>query len=335
MTEQEEIASIMQEHGCSMGAASYILLQQRNDSLRSRVEFLLGMWDAREARLAEAEREQADMVEGYEAQLVEFERRIQELQKTVNSRDKTLGFEEVPALSPEAQRAFRAAVQEIDGVNLRRVKELEAKLAEAGALLADAQVAYVARGMELRDAEARLAEEVKNKKEFERDWLAACDELCNTRSRLAEAEARREADFEVYHQVYMVLLNAGTDKYLGALEQAQALVARLAEAESRQTCEGTQPYICHALATARSRLAEVESRLNLADAEVTMLRHFNADAEALLREARGDYARAMNDAQIAAAVGCNLIELGVKLSALLGKIARIDAHLSREGESHE
>ena len=54
---------------------------------------------------------------------------------------------------------------------------------------------------------------------------AACAER-----ELAEAKAQREADFEVYHQVYMVLLNAGTDPYLGALEQAQALVARLAEA---------------------------------------------------------------------------------------------------------
>lgn len=40
----------------------------------------------------------------------------------------------------------------------------------------------------------------------------------------------KEADFEVYHAVYMTLLNAGTNKYLGALEQAQALVARLDEA---------------------------------------------------------------------------------------------------------
>ena len=48
--------------------------------------------------------------------------------------------------------------------------------------------------------EARLAEEVKNKKEFERDWLAACDELCNTRSRLAEAEALlMEAKSYVYY----------------------------------------------------------------------------------------------------------------------------------------
>jgi len=48
---------------------------------------------------------------------------------------------------------------------------------------------------------------------------------------LAAAKANAEADQEVYHQVYMVLLNAGANKYLGAYEQAKALVARLAEAE--------------------------------------------------------------------------------------------------------
>lgn len=37
----------------------------------------------------------------------------------------------------------------------------------------------------------------------------------------------------------------------------------------------------------RARLAEAESRLNLADAEITMLRHFNAEADALLREIAG------------------------------------------------
>ena len=39
----------------------------------------------------------------------------------------------------------------------------------------------------------------------------------------------------------------------------------------------------------RSRLAEAESRLNLADAEVTMLRHFNAEADALLRGIRYNF----------------------------------------------
>lgn len=37
--------------------------------------------------------------------------------------------------------------------------------------------------------------------------------------------------------------------------------ARLAKAESRQTCEGTKPYICHELATTRARLAEAERLL--------------------------------------------------------------------------
>lgn len=84
----------------------------------------------------------------------------------------------------------------------------------------------------------------------------------------------------------------------------------------------------------RSRLAACELERDTARELLKEKKARLADAEALLRELRGDYARAMNDAQIAAAVGCNSIELGVKLSALLGKIARIDAHLSRkEGET--
>jgi len=55
-----------------------------------------------------------------------------------------------------------------------------------------------------------------------------------------------------------------------------------------------------------------------------------AEADALLRDVREDYARAMNEAQIAADVGCNLTELGVKMSMWINKIARIDAHLARE-----
>ncbi len=55
-----------------------------------------------------------------------------------------------------------------------------------------------------------------------------------------------------------------------------------------------------------------------------------AEADALLRDVREDYARAMNEAQIAADVGCNLTELGVKMSMWINKIARIDAHLARK-----
>lgn len=75
---------------------------------------------------------------------------------------------------------------------------------------------------------SRLAIESKEREGRE----ALLRENESLRARLAEAEARREADFEIYHQVYMVLLNAGTDKYLGALEQAQALVARAENAEA-------------------------------------------------------------------------------------------------------
>lgn len=83
----------------------------------------------------------------------------------------------------------------------------------------------------------------------------AADEIESLRSRL-------EADFEIYHQVYMVLLNAGTDKYLGALEQAQALVARaenaeraLGEADERH---GRYVKAVGELAGMAARLAEAE-----------------------------------------------------------------------------
>jgi hypothetical protein len=58
------------------------------------------------------------------------------------------------------------------------------------------------------------------------------------------------------------------------------------------------------------------------DAELDELRE-------LLGESRADYANAIHDAQTVSAIGCNVIELGVKLSTLLGKIARIDAALGK------
>lgn len=46
------------------------------------------------------------------------------LQAVIDARDKAAGFDEVPALSPEARQAFRAAVQEVDGINLRSIDTL-------------------------------------------------------------------------------------------------------------------------------------------------------------------------------------------------------------------
>lgn len=46
-----------------------------------------------------------------------------------------------------------------------------------------------------------------------------------------------------------------------ALEsENEALRSQLTDALNRQTCEGGQPYVCHALATARSRLADIEAQ---------------------------------------------------------------------------
>ena len=71
---------------------------------------------------------------------------------------------------------------------------------------------------DLDATKARLAEEVKNKKEFERDWLAACDELCNTRSRLAKAG---------------VLLADAQVAYVARGMELRDAEARLAEVEAR------------------------------------------------------------------------------------------------------
>jgi hypothetical protein len=40
-----------------------------------------------------------------------------------------------------------------------------------------------------------------------------------------------------------------------------SLLSRLAEARNRQSCENGQPWVCHALATARSELAEARGLL--------------------------------------------------------------------------
>lgn len=83
-----------------------------------------------------------------------------------------------------------------------------------------------------------------------------CDVLL---AHVEELEARLAADREVYHQVYMVLDAAGTDKYLGALEQAQALVARLAACEranAELNVEVSRLYSC------RNELQEVTAAVD-------------------------------------------------------------------------
>ncbi len=53
---------------------------------------------------------------------------------------------------------------------------------------------------------------------------------------------------------------------------------------TRQSCEGDQPYICHALATARSRLADWHKVADDRSAEIVRLNARLAEAEALLDE---------------------------------------------------
>lgn len=102
----------------------------------------------------------------------DHEARLDELQQVIDDRDKALGFE---ILSPETQAAFRASVQEIDGINLRRVKELEARLAEADA--ANGELRFLLNEASAGNADIQLMFE-------ERDEL---------RKRLAEAVTLLEA----------------------------------------------------------------------------------------------------------------------------------------------
>lgn len=62
---------------------------------------------------------------------------------------------------------------------------------------------------------------------------------------------------------YLTTRRAGNDvdSYVNLAEaEIAALRLQLTDALNRQTCEGGQPYICHALATARSRLSDIESQ---------------------------------------------------------------------------
>lgn len=61
-------------------------------------------------------------------------------------------------------------------------------------------------------------------------------------------------------------------------------IAEIERLRTRQSCEGDQPYICHALATARSRLADWHKVADDRSAEIVRLNARLAEAEALLDE---------------------------------------------------
>jgi hypothetical protein len=109
-------------------------------------------------------------------------------------------------------------------------------------------------------------------------------------------------------RVYALRVRAGADEIESLRSRLTDEQERRARLEARRFDQGS-PSVFDALRKARERLAA---------------------ADALLRDVREDYARAMNEAQIAADVGCNLTELGVKMSMWINKIARIDAHLARK-----
>ena len=57
------------------------------------------------------------------AEIEHLRSRTDRLQQAIDDRDKAAGFE---SLSPETRAAFRASVQEIDAINLRRCDALAA-----------------------------------------------------------------------------------------------------------------------------------------------------------------------------------------------------------------
>lgn len=125
----------------------------------------------------------------------DHEARLDELQQVIDDRDKALGFE---ILSPETQAAFRASVQEIDGINLRRVKELEERLAEADA--ANGELRFLLNEASAGDADIQLMFE-------ERDEL---------RKRLADTQAGAE------------LLSRQSNDYEARLAEAERVIAEYA-----------------------------------------------------------------------------------------------------------
>lgn len=135
--------------------------------------------------------------------------------------------------------------------------------------------------------------------------ILGADAATEAAAEIESLRSRLEADFEIYHQVYMVLLNAGTDKYLGALEQAQALVARAENAEAALVETASDlDAACRGHDAAHAACVKYDERL--------------AAANALLREIRDTVRRA------------DLHNGGAPENGLWTLPDRIDAHLAED-----
>lgn len=97
----------------------------------------------------------------------------------------------------------------------------------------------------------------------------------------------KEADFEVYHAVYMTLLHGGSDPYLGALEQAKAIIAE------RDALRGQVKQADERGDDALRRVHDLDARLAEAEAVITAIvdwdhaentaPHYNSDGGAHFR----------------------------------------------------
>jgi DNA repair exonuclease SbcCD ATPase subunit len=187
------------------------------------------------------------------------------------------------------------------------IESLRSRVAHTERKWADAESAKAAADADLAVLQGRLAETDERHSRYVKAVGELAGKVADLEAALAYAASTGdECAIEVEALVKYLRAHMAPDRPCKRSEQDIACGQAAAEIESL-----------------RSRLAGMEGLYVQACEQ-------RDDANALLREARNDYAHAMNDAQIAAAVGCNLIEHGVKLSAWLGKIARIDAHLARK-----
>ena len=88
------------------------------------------------------------------------------------------------------------------------------------------------------------------------DWRVPFD---NHRVGLRLGITQELCDLRDERDVLAARLAGTQDLYVQACEQRDDALALLTKVSLRKSCEGTQPYICHGLATARARLAEADA----------------------------------------------------------------------------
>ena len=112
-----------------------------------------------------------------------------------------------------------------------------------------------------------------------------------------------------------------------AADALEAQAREVAELRSRQSCENGQPYVCHALATARSRLADWHRMADERSAEIVRLSTRLAEADALLLMTKWSVLCVAEDAYRA-----HRLDISDSQYALLN---RIDAFRAADSATHQ